>query len=294
VTRRLLAGTPVEVLLEPTGRNTAACIGLAALHLRRRAPGVPVVVLPADHFIGRPDLFNQILAAAASSAREGAIVTLGIEPTRPETGYGYIKVDPRSEVGRVSGTTTLNRVDCFVEKPDLERALEYLRTGQYLWNSGIFIFTPEVILDEIAIHLPVLAAGLAMIDEAIGRADYQDVLESVYQSLPAVSIDHGIIEKTTRHLYVIRSDFGWSDVGSWQALYELKENEADESGNLLQGSVWVEDSRRNLVYSMSGRKVAILGVEGLAIVDTEDTLMVADLARSQDVKRFALREKKRE
>lgn len=291
VTRQLLAGTPVEVLVEPTGRNTAACIGLAALHWRRRDPGVPLVVLPADHFIARADLFNEILLAAAEPARDGAIVTIGIEPTRPETGYGYIKVDERPAVGRLSAGTILQRVDCFVEKPDLERALEYLRSGQYLWNSGIFVFTPEAILSEIATHLPALAEGLAKIDEAIGRADYDKVLEQIYGNLPAISIDHGIIEKTARPLYVIRSDFGWSDVGSWEALYELRQGEADAHGNLLQGEVWVEDSRRNLVYSTSGRQLALLGVEGLAIVDTEDRLMVADLARSQDVKRFAAREK---
>lgn len=293
VTQRLLAGTPVEILIEPTGRNTAACIGLAALHWRRRDPQAPLVVLPADHFIARADLFNEILAAAAGPARDGAIVTLGIEPTRPETGYGYIKVDARAALGLISGTTVLHRVDCFVEKPDLERALDYLRTGEYLWNSGIFVFTPEVILNEIAAHLPDLAAGLAEIDAAIGRPDYEEVLSRVYGNLPSISIDHGIMEKTTLPLYVVRSDFGWSDVGSWQALYELREGEADEQGNLLEGAVWVEDSRRNLVYATSGRQVALLGVEGLAIVDTEDTLLVADLTRSQDVKRFAQREKQR-
>ena len=294
VTRQILDGTPVRVLVEPTGRNTAACIGLAALHLRRQGAGEPVVVLPADHFIARSDLFNEILASAAGPAREGAIVTIGIEPTRPETGYGYIRVDSRADLGRLSGSTFLHRVDSFVEKPDLERAIQYLGSGEYLWNSGIFVFTPEVILSEISTHLPVLAEGLAEIDEAIDRPDYQEVLERVYGTLPAISIDHGIIEKTSLPLYVIRADFGWSDVGSWQALYELREGETDEQGNLLQGAVWVEDSRRNLVYSKSGRQVAILGVEGLVIVDTEDMLMVADLTRSQDVKRFALRERQRE
>jgi mannose-1-phosphate guanylyltransferase len=298
-------------MVEPFGRNTAACIGLAALHWRRRDPGVPLVVLPADHFIADRVAFTKTLAAAAKLAATGSIVTLGILPTRPETGYGYIQTsETQSERPELPDLPNLKEVECrnvtrFVEKPDLATAIGYLESGQYLWNSGIFLFTPETILAEIEAHLPLLAEGLAEIDEVIGRDEYQAVLDRVYAGLPSVSIDHGIMEKTRRPLYVIRSEFGWSDVGSWQALYELRRGEPatetatetasqtslDGGGNLLLGSVWTEDSRNNLVYSTSGRQIALLGVEGLAIIDTGDTLMVADMSRSQEVKLFAEREK---
>lgn len=293
VTRTILKETPTAVLVEPAGRNTAACIGLAALYWRERAPGQPLVVLPADHYIANRAVFNSILTAAAGLARDGAIVTLGIEPTRPETGYGYIRVGERTVLTDPTGGWKGLEVEAFVEKPDLETALGYLRSGNYLWNSGIFLFTPETILAEIEAHLPELAAGLAEIERA--PAGDATVLDRVYGELPSISIDHGIIEKTRRPLYVIRSEFGWSDVGSWQALYELRPEATDAHGNLIQGAVegrvWIEDSHRNLVYSTTGRRVALLGVEGLAIVDTADTLMVADTTRSQDVKRFAMREK---
>ena len=294
VTRRLLGESGVEVMVEPMGRNTAACIGLAALHWRRRDPGMPLVVLPADHYIGDNAKFNQIVSAAGRMAREGAIVTLGIVPSRPETGYGYIEIAPDSADGQSYDGVVGHRAAGFVEKPDLERAVGYLAGGRHLWNSGIFVFTPETILNEIGRHLPELAGGLAEIDRAIGRSDYGEVLAQVYPVLPSISIDHGVMEKTGRPIYVIRTEVGWSDVGSWQALYDLRADAADPNGNLLLGAAWVEDSRGNLVYSTTGRKIALLGVEGLAVVDTGDAVMVADLALSQEVKRFALREKRAE
>lgn len=291
VTRRLLGDSGIEVMVEPMGRNTAACIGLAALHWRRRDPGTPLVVLPADHYIGDSAKFNEIVSVAARLAEGGAIVTLGIVPSRPETGYGYIRIVPDSADGSGYDGVVCHRAAEFVEKPDLERAVGYLASGRYLWNSGIFVFTPETILAEIGRHLPALAEGLTEIDRAIGRPDYDEVLARVYPELPSISIDHGIMEKTECPIYVIRTEVGWSDVGSWQALYDLRAGAADPDGNLLLGAAWVEDSRRNLVYSTTGRKIALLGVEGLAVVDTGDALMVADLTLSQEVKRFALREK---
>ncbi|NBO63527.1 MAG: hypothetical protein EBU88_01530 [Acidobacteria bacterium] len=304
VTKELLGSSPVEVLLEPVGRNTAACIGLAALHWRRRDPATPLVVLPADHFIARTDRFNEIIVEAGHLAQEGAIVTLGVEPTRPETGYGYIEIEsevggpevvgilaPKDTRGVLHGGRSGLRAKRFVEKPDFERAERYLASGNYLWNSGIFVFTPETIIDEIGHQLPDLARGLEAIDQAIGRPEYDEVLNGVYRELPSISIDHGIMERTTRQVYVMRSEIGWSDVGSWQALYDLRSGGADSDGNLLLGKAWIEDSRGNLVYSTTGRTIALLGVEGLAVVDTGDALMVADLGLSQEVKRFAQLEK---
>jgi mannose-1-phosphate guanylyltransferase len=282
ITSRLLEGTAVKVLAEPVGRNTAACIGLAALHIKRLAKDEPIIILPADHFIADVENFAGTIRAAAEVARAGAIVTLGIAPTRPETGYGYIQV-----AGNEDRSREYFEVERFVEKPNYETALRYMSSGDFLWNSGIFIFTAGAILSELEICLPDLYQGLREIEEAIGGPAYESVVERVYAKLPSISIDYGVMEKTARPIYVFKADFGWSDVGSWQALYELRNGEYDGEGNLLLGESAIVGAKRNLVYSSAGRKVALLGVEGLVVVDTPDALLVADINRSQDVKKFS-------
>jgi mannose-1-phosphate guanylyltransferase len=284
ISRRQLSGTAVELLIEPIGRNTAACIGLAALHIKRITENEPVVVLPADHFIADVRSFADVIRAAAEIARTGAIITLGVTPTRPETGYGYIQT--AGERGQSLGQSYFG-VERFVEKPDYETALDYLSKGNYLWNSGIFIFTPRTILSEIEACLPELYAGLKEIENAIERSDYDEVIDRIYPRLPSISIDYGVMEKTKKPIYVFKADFGWSDVGSWQALYELRSNEYDGEGNLLLGDALTIDAKGNLIYSTTERKIALLGVEGLVVVDTGDALMVAKLDRSQDVRRLA-------
>ncbi len=280
---KLLSDTAVRNLVEPIGRNTAACIGLAALHIDRQSGNDPVVVLPADHFIADVENFAKTVRAAAEVARTGAIITIGIAPTRPETGYGYIET--AGEKGESLGQPFFT-VERFVEKPDYETALGYLSKGRYLWNSGIFIFTAQTILGEIKNCLPALHDGLMEISEAIGTSEYDTIVERIYKALPSISIDFGVMEKTTKPIFVFKANFDWSDVGSWQALYELRSSEYDDSENLLLGEAMAVDSKRNLIYSTEKRKIALLGVEGLVVVDTPDALMVADIKRSQDVKRF--------
>jgi mannose-1-phosphate guanylyltransferase len=284
LTERILSGKPVEILVEPRGRNTAPCVGLAALHARRVAEDEPMVVLPADHFIADVESFTRTIRAASEIARGGAIVTLGVTPNRPETGYGYIHIDAE---GGKSSEQPYFKVRRFVEKPDYQTALGYLSSGDYLWNSGVFIFTARTILQEIEACMPALHEGLAEIDRAIDTPDYGAAVERVYDGIQSVSIDYGVMEKTSKPIYVLKADFGWSDVGSWQALYELRRPEYDEQDNLSLGDSTIIDSKRNLVFSTTSRKIALLGVEDLAIVDTPDALMVARLDRSQDVKRFA-------
>jgi mannose-1-phosphate guanylyltransferase len=289
LTMRILSGRPVEVLVEPRGRNTAACVGLAALHARRLAPrGVtddePMIVLPADHFISDVESFTRTIQAAAAVAREGAIVTLGVAPNRPETGYGYIHIGAE---GGKSSEQPYFKVRRFVEKPDYQTALGYLSSGDYLWNSGVFIFTARTILQEIEACMPALHEGLTEIERAIDTPDYDATVERVYDRIESVSIDYGVMEKTSKPIYVFKADFGWSDVGSWQALYELRHAECDDQGNLSLGDSTIIDAKRNLVFSNSDRKVALLGVEDLVVVDTPDAVLVARLDRSQDVKRFA-------
>lgn len=289
LTKQILSDKPVEVLVEPRGRNTAACVGLAALHARRvAAKGAtedePLVVLPADHFIADVESFTRTIRAAAHAARDGAIVTLGIMPNRPETGYGYIHIGAE---GGKSLEQPYFRVRRFVEKPDYQTALGYLSSGDYLWNSGIFVFTAQTILQEIEACMPELHEGLTEIERAIDTPDYDATVARVYDRIESVSIDYGVMEKTSRPIYVLKADFGWSDVGSWQALYELRRAEYDEQDNLSLGDSMIIDAERNLVFSTTDRKIALLGVEDLMIVDTPDAVMVARLDRSQDVKRFA-------
>ncbi|HEU0177248.1 MAG TPA: mannose-1-phosphate guanylyltransferase [Blastocatellia bacterium] len=289
LTKRVLSGKQVEILVEPRGRNTAACVGLAALHVKRIAAGgvaedEPMVVLPADHFIADVESFTRTIRAAAEIARGGAIVTLGVAPDRPETGYGYIHIG--AESGKSSAQPYF-RVRRFVEKPDYQTALGYLSSGDYLWNSGVFIFTARTILQEIEACMPALHEGLAKIERAIDTPDYDAAVERAYDNLHSVSIDYGVMEKTSKPIYVLKADFGWSDVGSWQALYELRRAECDEQGNLSLGDSTIIEAKRNLIFSTTGRNVALLGVEDLVIVDTPDAVMVARLDSSQDVKRFA-------
>ncbi len=283
LTRQLLSGNPAEVLVEPVGRNTAACIGLAALHVERISDDAPIVVLPADHFIADVESFAQTIRAASDIARDGAIITLGIRPNRPETGYGYIHAG--NARGESRGLPYFD-VQRFVEKPNYETAVSYLSSGDYLWNAGIFIFTARTILEEIKTCLPALHDGLMEIDAAIGSSSYDATLDRVYPALESISIDYGVMERTARPIRVFKADFGWSDVGSWQALYDLRVGERDAAGNLLLGDAMAIDAGRNLVFSSADRKVALLGVEDLVVVDTPDAVMVARLDRSQDVKRF--------
>src|SRR5262245_26152460 len=289
LTQRILSGKPTEILLEPRGRNTAACIGLAALRIKRLAArsvteDEPMVVLPADHFIADIESFTRTIRAAAEVARGGAIVTLGVAPNRPETGYGYVHIG--AEGGEPSEHPFFI-VRRFVEKPDYQTALGYLSSGDYLWNSGVFVFTARTILGEIEACMPALHEGLMEIERAIDTPDYNETVERVYDRIESVSIDYGVMEKTAKPIYVFKADFGWSDVGSWQALYELRRDECDGHGNLSLGDSMIIDARRNLVFSTTDRKVALLGVEDLVIVDTPDAVMVARLDRSQDVKRLA-------
>lgn len=283
LTAQLLQSRNVQILAEPVGRNTAPAIGLAAIHLRQTDALLPMVVLPSDQFVSDPAAFRELLGAAGDFIQKGGIATIGIQPTRPETGYGYIKAG--SERGTVQGHTAF-AVERFVEKPDFETACEYLKDAAFSWNSGIFLFTAETILTEIKVCLPNLYEQLCEIEQTIGTAAYPETLAEVFARMEPISIDYGVMEKTTAPISVFRANFGWSDVGSWEALYELRQPEADAAGNLALGDTVVVDSSNNLVFSNTGRVVTLLDVENLVVVDTPDAVLVARKNRSQDVKQF--------
>lgn len=290
LTEKIFEQRRVNVLTEPIGRNTAPCIGLAAIHLRQEAGDRPMIVLPADHFIADEEAFRSTLHAAAMLAQAGGIVTIGITPTRPETGYGYILKGAEQEPVL---SHPVFRVERFVEKPDLPTARHYLASGQYLWNSGMFVFTPNTILQELQQHLPQIFTGLMTLQRQLGQPGYDAALEEVYSGWPSISIDYGVMEKTTRPVYVLPASFGWSDVGSWEALYELRQEQQDGQRNVVDGLALLKETTGSFIHSQTNRLIATLGLADVLIVDTPDGLLVADLRRSQEIRQLTEELKKR-
>ena len=289
---RQLPEIPREnIIIEPVGRNTAPCIGLAALHIRRKAPDAVMVVLPSDHLIADENQFRRILRAAAVMAQRGDyLVTVGIRPTGPETGYGYIE---QGQEQAVIESETVYDVLSVREKPDMNQARALLAQGGFLWNSGMFIWPVSAILTALQQWLPDLYSGLLQIEAALGSEREASVVAEVYQRVRSVSIDYGVMEKAQNTL-VIPGDFGWSDVGSWDVLWEVSPH--DEQGNAVRGQAIVIDSRNCLVHS-PGKPVALVGVEDLLVVETADALLICKRGVSQDVRKVVdrlEREKRRE
>ncbi len=271
--RRQLPRLPAaNVLIEPVGRNTAPCLAFAALAIAERAPGATFVSLPADHAIADPRRFRATLTQAfALAARERSPLTIGIVPTGPETGYGYIRLG--EALGRGA-----HRVRAFVEKPPLAQARRFVARGDYLWNSGMFVWRVDVVLELLEEHLPALTAALrpAMRSKGRGRAA---AITRAYRKLTPVSIDYGIMEKAARVL-VIRGDFGWSDVGSWAALADLER----DGRRGRRAPVVAVDAARYVVFNPE-RLVALVGVDDVIVVDSPDALLICRRDRAQDVRK---------
>jgi mannose-1-phosphate guanylyltransferase len=282
--RRLVPQLPKDnFIVEPCARNTAPCVGLAALHVASRQPRGIVAMLPADHHISRPDAFRQALVAAARLAEAGSIATIGIRPTRPETGYGYLKLGPRLAArGKGQAKLLAHKVERFVEKPDVVTAARYLADGHYLWNSGIFVFRADVILEEIRRAMPVLGEQLDAIQAALGTPQYAKVLRRVFPDCPSISIDYGVMEKSQR-IAVVPADFGWSDVGSFAALPDVRAT--DHLGNVAEGDAMVIDGRNNVVIATRDRPVALVGIDDVVVVDAGDAVLVCRRDRAQDVRK---------
>ncbi|HNB53392.1 MAG TPA: mannose-1-phosphate guanylyltransferase [Anaerolineales bacterium] len=279
VTRQLPDMPPDNILGEPTGRGTAAAIGLAAVHLRKRNPDALMAVLTADHLIKKTDTFRQVLQAAADVAAEDWLVTLGITPNYPETGYGYIE---RGEFLGMVGDFEGYRVERFVEKPDLARAEAYVSSGNYAWNSGMFIWKVRRILEEMERHMPDLYEGLLKIEASIHTDHAEETLLTLFPTLPNQTIDYGIMEKASQ-VAVLPVDIGWHDVGSWSAVYDVLPR--DKANNVVVGRHVTPDSVNSLIYSPK-RLVATLGLDDIVIVDTDDVLLVCPRSRAQDVKKI--------
>jgi mannose-1-phosphate guanylyltransferase len=273
-----------NILDEPVGRNTAPCIGLAAMHVRRRVPDAVMVVLPADHMIAQEEDFLRVLSLAIGVARESkSLLTLGIHPTRPETGYGYIQFDNEGGAQNPYLERGVMRVRTFAEKPNIQTAERFLASGDFLWNSGMFVWRADVILDQIRACLPELFEELQKAEQGIGTSQYQSLLEKAYGVIRGISIDYGVMEKSEQ-VFVIRGDFGWTDVGSWDEVWY--QSGKDAHGNSITGKVIQRDLNNSLVYSPD-RIVAVIGADDLIIVDTPDALLICRRGRSQDVKEIA-------
>ncbi len=265
-----------NILCEPVGKNTAPCIGLGAVHIAKKYGDAVMMVLPSDHLIKYTSLFLNTLTDACEVAEQGGnLVTLGIAPDCPETGYGYIKFQPEQTLGRAFA------VEKFVEKPDLETAKAYLASEQYLWNSGMFIWKTSTILDNLQAHLPETYAGLCKIREAIGTPVEEQVLEREFQAFEAESIDYGVMEKA-KNIYILSGAFGWDDVGSWLAVSRIKRS--NELGNVVEGNVVTVDTRDTIIQG-GGKLIAAVGLEDMIVVDSEDALLICEKAHAGDIKK---------
>jgi mannose-1-phosphate guanylyltransferase/mannose-6-phosphate isomerase len=267
----------IKLIKEPVGRNTAAAIGLASVYLSRIDPEAVMLAMPSDHLIQNIEAFLEGVRRATRAAQEGFLVTFGIKPTRPETGYGYIEVE---EAQGGEGAPFL-RVRRFVEKPDLEKAKAYLRAGNFFWNSGIFVWKVSKMMEEMARHLPALFRGLKAIEEALGTEKEEETIQTVYGELESISIDYGVLEKSER-VVTIPASFDWSDIGSWSALDEVLE--PDEKGNIVRGNVIAVDSEGSILFG-GERIVAAIGLKGMIVADTVDATLIAPKDRAQDVRR---------
>jgi mannose-1-phosphate guanylyltransferase len=278
VIRQLPEIPPGNILIEPVGRNTAPCIGLAALHILSRVRDEVMLVLPSDHRIGDDAAFRRILVAAAGEANRGdPLVTVGIPPTGPETGYGYIE---QGALASTFGDDRIYRVRSIREKPPREEAERYLAQGGFSWNSGMFVWKASTIMRAIERHIPDLHRGLIQIRQAIGTDREEEVVAEIYAGLKPISIDYGVMEKAEEVL-VIPGSFGWSDLGSWDALWEVSEKDAQ--GNAVRGEFIGVDAADSLIHS-PGKLVALVGVRDLLVVETEDALLVCRRGRSQEVR----------
>jgi mannose-1-phosphate guanylyltransferase len=270
-----------NIIIEPLGRNTAPCIGLAALHIKRKSRHGIMVVLPADHLIHNTSRFRRILSAAADMAGRGDyLVTIGIRPTSPETGYGYVE---KGYLKTAVNGENIYTVKSVREKPPLEQAKAFLKKGGFYWNSGMFVWNVDAILDAVGRWLPKVQEGLEQIAGTMGTAGEKETIRRVYDEFPSISIDYGVMEKADNAL-LIEGDFGWSDMGSWDALWEVSDKDEDGNAAMYRDLFLGVDARNSLIHAPR-KLVALLGVEDLIVVDTEDALLICKRGRSQDVKK---------
>ncbi|VAX25155.1 Mannose-1-phosphate guanylyltransferase [hydrothermal vent metagenome] len=278
--RRQLPEIPVEnIIAEPIGRNTAPCVALSAMIVKERDPDGVIAVLPADHVITKPDKLRETVdkILARLSASPDRLATIGIKPSYPETGYGYIK--------RGAGISeSIFEVGKFLEKPDAKTAKEYVDSGEYYWNSGMFFWRAETVLDLMRAYMPELMNAMERISKHVGRADFPEIFNEAYPSVPSESIDYGLMEKAAADgkVIVAEADPGWSDVGSWRSLCDLET--PDKDGNFGKGRFIAVDSKGVFAHN-DKRMIAAIGLKDIVIIETDDAVLVCHKDKAQDVRR---------
>lgn len=282
IVRDQLPKVPQENIVgEPVAKNTAPCVAIAAELIRKKDPNGVMVVLPADHHITEPEKFTDFLSTAVSKAESGDfLVTIGVEPSRPETGFGYIHSDSSSKE-ELGGNSVLP-VKAFTEKPNEIVAKQFVESGDYFWNSGMFIWKAETVLKEIATQLPDMYDELVQSSVELYGSSHNAAINDFYYACDSISIDYGIMEGA-QSVYVVPGDFGWNDVGSWTAVYELAEK--DSQGNSIQTlNATFADTTNALVLSNSEKMISVVGLDNVAVVETEDAILVCNLDKAQGVK----------
>lgn len=272
-----LPALPSEnILCEPIGRNTAPCVGLGAIHIAHKYEDALMMVLPSDHLIKYNSMFVNTLKDACDIAKTNSnLVTIGITPDYPETGYGYIKFNPTICEGRAYA------VDRFVEKPSLEVAKEYLETEEYLWNSGMFVWKVSSILNAMKNYMPETYEGLIRIQDSLDTEEYNSILSKEFTAFSSESIDYGIMEKA-KHIYTLPGTFGWDDVGSWLAVERIKKS--NEYGNVVSGNI-ITIGTKNCIIEGSKKLIATVGLQDLIIVDTPDATLICEKDSAGDIKK---------
>ncbi len=268
-----------NILAEPVSRNTAPCIEYAAVKIAAIDPTATMIILPADHVITNVRRFHDVLRTAVEKAQApGTLVTIGINPTHPETAYGYVQFEPQNEDG--PHEPKVYPVRTFAEKPDIATAERFLDSGDFLWNSGMFVWRADTILREIESRLPQAHEAFLPVREVVNTVDEPAAVEEAYSKSPHISIDYGVMERA-ENVFVVPGSFGWSDVGDWRTVYDLSNK--DEHGNALQGNVIVHDSSRCLVHADS-RLVVLVGIHDAVVVDTKDAVLICNRESAQRVK----------
>jgi len=275
-----------NLLFEPLGKNTAPCIGLAAIHIAKKDPDAVMAISPADHLVKKTGQFQKVIKAAGQLAEQkNALVTIGITPTRPSTGYGYIQINGDHQ--KLFGVDTY-RIKTFAEKPNFETAQRFLESGDFFWNSGIFVFKTSVILQTIEEFLPDLYDSLMEIQTSADGDDFNTVLDRVYHQIKSISIDYGIMEQA-KNVFMVKGDFTWNDLGSWDQVYKLTPQ--DNKGNACLGETVLIDTKNSYISSDHGI-VAVMGMEDVVVVRDGDAVLVCKRKRSEDVKHLVERIKR--
>ncbi|MBL0331576.1 MAG: mannose-1-phosphate guanylyltransferase [Chlorobiota bacterium] len=269
-----------NIISEPFGRNTAPCVALAAFVLQARDPNAVMITLPADHHIQNVGEFQRLLSMTSIAADElNCLATIGISPTRPETGYGYIQRNDQTDKYNPFFNDGLRRVLTFAEKPDFNTAERFIASGDFLWNSGMFIWKVDTILDAFKEHLPLIFDELTYVKDKIGTNKFESALVNAYSNIHPISIDYGIMEKA-HNVFVAQGDFGWSDVGSWDEAYRLARKDSD--GNFIEGDVIAVNVKNSFIRS-DNQMIAVVGLEDVIVIDTSDAILICKKGSSQNV-----------